>query len=128
EPVRSLFEGFRLLEIARVDASMATYFSGQATMIMSAVAHGASDEQRDGLIEQINEYDLRGVFAITEPDHGSDVARGLETTAKREGDTWVLNGQKRWIGSAAYATHICVIAREEPSGAMRAFLVPRTAE
>ncbi len=128
EAVRPLFEGFRLLEIARVDASIATYFSGQATMIMSAVQHGASDEQRDDLISRICEYDLRGVFAITEPDHGSDVARGLETTVHREGDAWVLNGKKRWIGSAAYATHICVIAREEATDQMRAFLVPREAE
>ncbi|UOQ56445.1 acyl-CoA dehydrogenase family protein [Leucobacter allii] len=125
EAVRPLFEGFRLFEIARVDASMATYFSGQATMITSAILHGASDEQRAGLMRQVVEYRLRGVFAITEPEHGSDVARGLESTAVRDGDEWVLNGAKRWIGSAAYATHVCVVAKEESSGAMRAFLVPR---
>lgn len=122
---RPLFEGFRLFEIARVDASMATYFSGQATMIMSAVLDGASPDQRDELVRQIVEYELRGVFAITEPDHGSDVARGMETTARRDGDAWVLNGAKRWIGSAAYATHVCVIARETDSDAVRAFLVPQ---
>ncbi len=124
---RPIFEGFRLFEIARVDASMATYFSGQATMITSAILHGASEEQRDALMRQVTDYDLRGVFAITEPEHGSDVARGLETTAVRDGDEWVLNGSKRWIGSAAYATHVCVIARESGSQAMRAFLVPREA-
>ena len=128
ERPRPLFEGFRLFEIARVDASIATYFSGQATMITSAIMHGASDAQRDELMRQVTEYELRGVFAITEPEHGSDVARGLETSAVRERDEWVLNGSKRWIGSAAYATHICVIAKEPESGAMRAFLVPRETE
>lgn len=122
-----VFAGFRLFEIARVDASLATYFSGQATMIMSAVEHGASDAQREQLLEQVRQYQLRGVFAITEPDHGSDVARGLETTATRDGERWVVSGHKRWIGSAAYATHICVVAREAGSRAMRAFLVPRDA-
>ena len=123
EVPRAMFEGFRILEIARVDASVATFFSGQATMITSAVLHGGSPEQVAELMPRIRDYDLRGVFAITEPDHGSDVARGLETTARREGENWVLDGEKKWIGSAAYASHVCVIAKEE-SGAMRAFLVP----
>lgn len=120
---RPLFEGFRTLEIARVDASMSTFFSGQATMITSAILHGGSPEQVSTWMPLVRNYELRGVFAITEPDHGSDVARGLETTAVRDGDEWVLDGEKKWIGSAAYATHVCVVAREE-SGAIRAFLVP----
>ncbi|SNT10454.1 acyl-CoA dehydrogenase family protein [Rhodococcoides kyotonense] len=120
---RPLFEGFRTLEIARVDASISTYFSGQATMITSAVLHGGSPEQVAKWMPRIRNYDMRGVFAITEPDHGSDVARGLETTATRHGDTWILDGEKKWIGSAAYATHVCVVAREA-TGETRAFLVP----
>lgn len=119
----ALYIGYRVMELARVDASIATYFSGQATMITGAVLHGGDDEQIAQWMPQIEDYSLRGVFAITEPDHGSDVARGMETTARREGDEWVLDGRKMWIGSAAYATHVCVVAREE-SGGVRAFLVP----
>jgi glutaryl-CoA dehydrogenase len=125
EVPRPLFEGFRVLEIARVDASVATFFSGQATMITSAVLHGGDEEQVARWMPQIRDYRLRGVFAITEPEHGSDVARGLQTTARRDGDSWVLDGQKTWIGSAAYATHVCVVARTEVGdGGIRAFLVP----
>jgi glutaryl-CoA dehydrogenase len=127
EAARALFIGFRVMEIARVDASIATWFSGQATMITGAVLHGADDAQIAEWMPRIEAYDLRGVFAITEPDHGSDVARGMETTARRDGDGWVIDGQKKWIGSAAYATHVCVVAREQ-DGAIRAFLIPTDAE
>ncbi|MGO2751537.1 MAG: acyl-CoA dehydrogenase family protein [Pseudoclavibacter sp.] len=126
ETPSALYIGFRVLEIARVDASIATYFSGQATMITGAILHGGSESQIAEWMPQIDSYARRGVFAITEPDHGSDVARGMETTAHREGDTWVLNGKKQWIGSAAYSSHICVVARED-DGAIRAFLVPSDA-
>jgi len=126
EVPRAMFEGFRILEVARVDASVATFFSGQATMITSAVLHGGTPEQVAELMPRIRDYSMRGVFAITEPDHGSDVARGLTTSARRDGDTWTINGAKKWIGSAAYATHVCVVARED-DGAMRAFLVPTDA-
>lgn len=119
----ALYIGFRVLELARIDASIATYFSGQATMITGAVLHGASDDQIAEWMPQIENYSLRGVFAITEPEHGSDVARGMTTTARRNGDEWIIDGEKMWIGSAAYATHVCVVAREK-TGETRAFLVP----
>lgn len=119
----ALYIGFRVMELSRIDASIATYFSGQATMITGAVLHGGDDAQIAEWMPKIDEYEMRGVFAITEPDHGSDVAKGLETTARRDGGGWILHGRKKWIGSAAYATHVCVVAREE-SGAIRAFLVP----
>jgi glutaryl-CoA dehydrogenase len=127
ETPSAMYIGFRVLELARVDASIATYFSGQATMITGAILHGGDDDQIADWMPKIDDYSMRGVFAITEPDHGSDVARGMETTATRDGDAWVLSGRKMWIGSAAYATHICVVAREE-DGAIRAFLVPSDAE
>src|SRR5690606_23427029 len=51
-------------------------------------------------------------FALTAPDHGSDVARGLATTARRDGDRWNLDGHKRWIGNAAHAEYVPVLARD----------------
>lgn len=126
EEPSALFIGFRVMEISRIDASVATWFSGQATMITGAVLHGADDDQIAEWMPRIESYDLRGVFAITEPGHGSDVARGMETTARRDGEEWVLDGAKKWIGSAAFASHVCIVAREE-SGEIRAFLVPTDA-
>lgn len=127
EEPSAMYIGFRVLELSRVDASIATYFSGQATMITGAILHGGSDEQIAEWMPQIDSYAMRGVFAITEPDHGSDVARGMETIASRDGETWTLRGRKQWIGSAAYASHICVVAREQ-DGAIRAFVVPADAD
>lgn len=123
----SMYIGFRVLEIARIDASIATFFSGQATMITGAVLHGGSPAQVDEWMPRIEDYSLRGVFAITEPEHGSDVARGMTTIARRDGGDWIIDGEKMWIGSAAYATHVCVVAREQ-TGETRAFLVPTDAE
>jgi glutaryl-CoA dehydrogenase len=68
-----------------------------------------------------------GVFCLTEPEHGSDIAGGLATTARREGDEWVLTGTKRWIGGAFTADLLAVFARDEADGQVKGFLVDRQA-
>ena len=55
-----------------------------------------------------------GAFALTEPDHGSD-SIALYTTARRDGDHWVLDGQKRWIGNGTVADLVIVWARDTES-------------
>lgn len=122
EPVRPLFTGFRTLELARVDASLGVLFGGQAGMFRTLVEAGASPEQWEEWREDIETFRMTGCFALTEPDHGSDVARGLETTARREGDHWVLDGAKRWIGNAALSEYAVVIARDTSDGHVKAFL------
>jgi len=64
-----------------------------------------------------------GAFALTEPHGGSDVARGLETTARREGDTWVLDGEKRWIGNGTFADLVVVWARDVADDSVKGFVV-----
>src|SRR6266436_3809609 len=64
-----------------------------------------------------------GAFGLTEPDVGSGTAGGLTTTARREGDTWVLNGQKKWIGNATFADYVIIWAREEGSNQVKGFVV-----
>lgn len=120
---RSLYEGFRNFELARTDASVATYYNGQSGLFRTTVARGGSEEQAATWDPLIAACTMNGVFALTEPDHGSDIAGGLATTARREGDTWVLNGQKRWIGSAAFADYLAVMARDEADGKVKGFLV-----
>jgi glutaryl-CoA dehydrogenase len=65
-----------------------------------------------------------GAFGLTEPHGGSDVAAGLETTARREGDEWVLNGAKRWIGNATFADLVIIWARDEENH-VRGFMVEK---
>ncbi|GAB3618420.1 acyl-CoA dehydrogenase family protein [Okibacterium endophyticum] len=121
----SMFSGFRNLVLARTDASVATHYNGQSGLFRTAVRHGGSPEQADEWDPKVRSFAVRGAFALTEPEHGSDIAGGLATVAKRDGDTWTLHGEKRWIGAAADADVIAVFARDADDRRVKAFLVDR---
>ncbi|WP_100812705.1 MULTISPECIES: acyl-CoA dehydrogenase family protein [unclassified Microbacterium] len=125
----SLFSGFRNFVLARTDVSVATLYNAQSGLFRSAVGLGGSPQQVAALDARIASFDVKGVFALTEPDHGSDIAGGLETTARRDpgddGDDWVIDGEKRWIGGAGDADLLTVFARDADDGQVKAFLVPR---
>ncbi len=125
----ALYRGFRNFELARTDVSVATFYNGQAGLFRTSVELGGSDAQVTELSPRIRSFELRGAFALTEPDHGSDIARGIETTARRDGDDWIIDGRKRWIGSAVLADVIVVFARtaDDDGAGVGAFLVPRDA-
>lgn len=123
----ALYGGFRNFELARTDASVATFYNAQSGLFRTTVNLGGSPEQVAALDGKITSFDYTGVFALTEPEHGSDIAGGLATTARRSGDSWVLNGQKRWIGGATSADVLAVFARDETDGQVKAFLVPTDA-
>src|SRR5690606_34817778 len=72
-------------------------------------------------------FELTGCFALTEPDHGSDVARGMETIATRTGDTWRISGAKRWIGNAPISQLLALVAKDAATGDAKVFLVPADA-
>jgi glutaryl-CoA dehydrogenase len=69
--------------------------------------------------------ELIGAFGMTEPEHGSDIAGGLSTTARREGDTWVLDGEKKWIGNASFADLVVIWARDTEDGEVKGFVVEK---
>jgi Acyl-CoA dehydrogenases len=121
-----LYAGMRNLELARVDASVATFYNAQSGLFRTTILRGGSPEQAAAWDPLVRSFDLTGVFALTEPDHGSDIARGIATTCRRDRDAWVLDGRKRWIGGASHAQRLVVFARDD-SGAVRAFLVDREA-
>jgi glutaryl-CoA dehydrogenase len=123
----ALYRGFRNFELARTDASIATFYNAQSGLFRTAVTLGGSPAQVAAFDEKIRRFEYTGVFALTEPEHGSDIAGGLATSARRTGDAWVLNGQKRWIGGAASADVLAVFARDDADGRVKAFLVPTDA-
>lgn len=125
--LRPLYIGFRNFELARCDLSVAMLYGGQAGMFRTLVREGGSPAQVAELDPRIASFEYTGCFALTEPGHGSDVARGLETRATREGDVWRITGRKRWIGNAAISDVITVIAKDVQDGEAKAFLVPREA-
>ena len=124
----SLFGGFRTFVLARTDVSVATLYNAQSGVFRTAITRGGSPEQVAELDPLVRSFELRGAFCLTEPDHGSDIAGGLETSARRDGDEWVIDGRKQWIGGAGAADVLAVFVRDAADGEVKAFLVPRTAE
>jgi glutaryl-CoA dehydrogenase len=121
---RSLLTGFVALEMNRVDPSMATFFGVHTGLAMGSVARCGSEEQQERWLPAMARMEKIGAFGLTEPHGGSDVAAGLETTARREGDEWVLNGAKRWIGNATFADLVIIWARDEENH-VRGFMVEK---
>ncbi len=122
-PDASVTEGILTVELARVDVSTATFFGVHAGLALWSVVMGGSDEQKKKLLPDMLALDTIGAFGLTEPHVGSGAAGGLTTTCRRDGDAWVLNGQKKWIGNATFADFIVIWAREEATGHVHGFLV-----
>lgn len=122
----TLMDGVLSMELARVDPSLATFFGVHAGLCMGAIALCGSEAQQAEWLPALRAWQLVGAFGLTEPDVGSGVARGLTTTCRREGDTWVLNGQKKWIGNSTWCDVVIVWARDEADRQVKGFIV-RTA-
>ncbi len=114
------------MEMARVDPSFAPFFGGQSGLAMGSIYLCGSEEQKAAYLPRMRNFELLGAFGLTEPDVGSAVAGGLTTTCRRDGDTWVLDGQKKWIGNATFADFTIIWAREAEGGDVLGFIVPRT--
>jgi glutaryl-CoA dehydrogenase len=104
--------GLLNLELARGDASVHTFFGVHSSMAMGAIGTLGSDEQKKRWLPAMARLEKIGAFALTEPEHGSDVAK-LTTSARRRGDVYVINGEKRWIGNGTMADLIVVWARDD---------------
>ena len=123
--------GLVCLELEAADSGWRTFVSVQGSLAMSAIRRYGSEEQKQRWLPGMAKGELIGCFALTEPQGGSDPA-AMTTTARREGDDWVLDGAKRWIGLASVADVAVVWARVddpafgEGAGAVRGFLVPTT--
>lgn len=122
---RRLLIGFVSLEIAHTDPSLNSFFGVHNGLAMGSVALCGSPEQRERWLPVMARMEKIGAFALTEPHGGSDVARGMETTARRIGDEWVLNGEKRWIGNATFADLVIVWARDVVDDSVKGFVVQR---
>jgi glutaryl-CoA dehydrogenase len=120
-----LFTGFISLEASRVDPSMATFLGVHNGLAMGSVVELGSEEQRQRWLPDMLALRTVGCFALTEPHGGSDVALGLETTARQEGDAWVLDGAKRWIGNGTFADLVVVFARDVADDQVKTFVVEK---
>jgi glutaryl-CoA dehydrogenase len=118
-----LAAGLVACELARGDGSMDTFFGVHSGLAMGSIGLLGSEEQKARWLPAMARMELLGAFALTEPDHGSDAVM-LETSARRDGSHYVLNGRKRWIGNASFADVVIVWARDE-DGHVGGFVVEK---
>ena len=121
-PMSPIATGLVHLELNRGDGSLGTFLGVPAGLAMQSIAMLGSEEQKQHWLPRMAAVDALGAFALTEPDHGSDSV-GLESSARRDGDVWVLDGQKKWIGNGTVADVVVVWARDVADGQVKGFLV-----
>lgn len=120
-------EGLVGAELARGDGSLNTFFGVHSGLAMGSIAILGSGEQKEKWLPQMARMEKIGAFALTEPEHGSDVVM-MESSAVRDGDEYVLNAHKKWIGNASFADVIIVWARSAEDGEVKGFLVEKGSE
>jgi glutaryl-CoA dehydrogenase len=121
----SLLDGMLAMELSRGDPSISTFMGVHGGLAMGTVYLCGSEEQKQRWLPAMARMELLGAFGLTEPDAGSDVARGLRTTARRDGDTWVLDGQKKWIGNGSFADLVIIWARDVETERVLGFVVEK---
>lgn len=121
----ALLDGFVALELARVDCSIATFIGVHGGLSAGSIHLCGSEEQKQRWLPAMARLEKIGSFGLIEPDVGSGAAGGLMTTCKREGDEWVLNGAKRWIGNASFADLNVIWARDVDDNQVKGFVVEK---
>jgi glutaryl-CoA dehydrogenase len=119
----TLLDGIIAMELARVDASIATFYGVHSGLAMGSIYLGGSEEQKQKWLPSMARLEKVGCFGLTEPLVGSGTGGGLMTTAKREGDFWVLNGEKRWIGNSPWCDLSIIWARDVSDNQVKGFIV-----
>jgi len=114
-------------ELARGDGGLTTFFAVHSGVAMTSIATLGSEEQKERWLPPMARMEKIGAFGLTEPQHGSDAGL-LETTARREGNEYVIDGEKRWIGNASFADVTVIWARDEEDESVKGFLVEKGAE
>ena len=115
--------GFVQMEAARIDPSFATFLGVHIGLAMGSIYIDGSEEQKQKWLPPMARFEKIGCFGLTEPLVGSGASGGLLTTAKRDGDTWILNGEKRWIGNAPWCDVSIIWARDLADNQVKGFIV-----
>lgn len=120
-----LMEGVIAMEMARIDASIATFFGVQSGLAMGSIYICGSEEQKQKWLPQMQKFEKIGAFGLTEPEVGSGAAGGLTVTCENTSEGWILNGQKKWIGNAPFADLTIIWARDVKDGEVKGFIVEK---
>ena len=123
-PMDPMSAGLIHMELNRGDGSLGTFLAVQAGLAMKSIAMCGSEEQKQQWLGPMARLEKIGAFALTEPEHGSD-AVALETTATPDGQSYLINGSKKWIGNGSIADIVVIWARDTSDNAVKAFLVEK---
>ena len=118
----SVAYGLICQELERGDSGLRSFASVQNSLVMHPILMWGTEEQRDHWIPKLGSGESIGCFGLTEPDFGSNPG-AMRTRAIRDGDGWVLNGEKAWITNGSIADVAVVWARTEEG--IRGFLVEK---
>jgi glutaryl-CoA dehydrogenase len=119
----TVLDGMMMMELARGDSSIATFRGVHSGLSMGSIYLCGSEEQKQRWLPPMARLELIGSFGLTEPLVGSGTSGGLTTTARRDGDTWVLNGEKNWIGNATWGDLTVIWARDVADNQVKGFVV-----
>jgi glutaryl-CoA dehydrogenase len=119
----SVAEGILTMELARVDCSFATFLGVHGGLAFGSILLCGSDQQKADWLPKMRRWESIGAFGLTEPDVGSGVAGGITTTCRRDGDVWILSGEKRWIGNSTFGDFVVVWARDVADQQVKGFIV-----
>lgn len=120
----ALFQGLAHAAVARADVSFSTLLGIHNELIIGTIDQLGSEEQKQAWLPRLRKLEALGAFCLTEPDHGSDIAKGLATTATHEDGQWRIRGSKRWIGAGTIADIALIWARDTADDQVKCFLVP----
>jgi glutaryl-CoA dehydrogenase len=120
---RMLLNGLICMEMARIDSSIATFYGVHTGLSAGSIYLCGDEEQKRRWLPAMMRFETIGSFGLTEPLVGSATSGGMTTTCRREGDDWIVNGQKKWIGNSTFADINVIWARDEASSQVKGFVV-----
>src|SRR2546428_210774 len=121
--VNNVQYGLLMQELERGDSGIRSFVSVQSALVMYPIYTFGSDQQKDLWLPKMATGEKLGCFGLTEPDFGSNPG-GMRTRARKDGDDYVLNGEKMWITSGSIADVAVIWAKsDEHGGEVRGFLV-----
>jgi glutaryl-CoA dehydrogenase len=120
-----LLNGLIAMELARVDSSIATFWGVHTGLSAGSIYLCGDEAQKQRWLPAMMRWEKIGCFGLTEPLVGSATSGGMMTSCRREGDHWVLNGQKKWIGNSTFSDINVVWARDEGSGQVKGFVIAK---
>ena len=120
-----LLNGFICMEMARIDSSIATFYGVHTGLSAGSIYLCGDETQKQRWLPAMMRFEKIGSFGLTEPLVGSATSGGMMTTCRREGDSWILNGQKKWIGNSTFADINVIWARDEVSSQVKGFVVEK---